>query len=115
MHEYSIVAALIERATAEAREHGARAVHRLEVSIGEQAGVEPELLARAYQTFRERTACEGADLVVSTVPARWVCPRCGGEVPRGGPLRCARCDQPARMQSGDEITLDRIELEIGDV
>jgi hypothetical protein len=28
-------------------------------------------------------------------------------------LRCCRCDVPARLTEGDEIVLDRIEMEVG--
>lgn len=112
MHEYSIVQALIERVDAEARARGASAVHRLSVRIGELSGVEVDLLATAYAAFRERTVCERADLDVQRVPARWECPRCGGPIGRGNLLRCATCDVPARLAEGDEIVLDRIEMEV---
>ena len=43
MHEYSIVQALLDRVAAEARSHGAVAVHRIRVQIGEASGVESDL------------------------------------------------------------------------
>jgi hydrogenase nickel insertion protein HypA len=113
MHEYSIVEALVERVAAEARARGATAVHRLSVRIGELSGVEVELLTTAYETFRERTICEGAMLDVQCVPALWECPDCGGAIRPGEMLRCRRCDVPARLTEGDEIVLDRIEMEVG--
>ncbi len=112
MHEYSIVRALLDRVEAEARARGATSVTRLAVRLGELSGVEPELLATAWRTFRERTICEGAALDLACVPARWACPRCGEEVPRGAPLRCAGCARPAALVAGDEILLDRIEMEV---
>ena len=115
MHEYSIVGALVERAAAEARARGATAVTALEVRIGELAGVESELLATAWTTFREGTVCAGAPLRIVNVPARWVCSRCGAGIPRGQALRCAGCARPARLAAGDEIFLDRIELEVPNV
>ena len=66
MHEYSIVQALLERVEAEAAARGAVAVERVVVQIGELSGVEIELLATAYDTFRERTICERAPLVSGT-------------------------------------------------
>jgi len=83
VHEYSIVQALVERVGAEARARRATAVHRLAIRIGELSGVEPELLRTAYETFRERTICEGAALDVQVVAARWECPGCGRAVGRG--------------------------------
>ena len=84
MHEYSIVGALIERVEREATARHATRVVRVHVRLGEFAGVEPELLATAYDTFRERTVCEGAPLVLDRVP-------------------------------GDELVLQRIEMEVPDV
>ena len=112
MHEYSIVQALLERVDAEARARGATAVHRLSVRIGELSGVEGELLATAYDTFRQRTICEGAALDLRIVPARWACPECGDAIARGAVLTCPSCAMPARLVQGDEILLDRIEMEV---
>lgn len=112
MHEYSIVGALVDRVAAEARARGATTVHRLSVRIGELAGVEVDLLTTAYETFRERTICEHAVLDVQRVPARWACPACGRAFHTGELLRCRDCDLPARLIEGDEIMLDRIEMEV---
>ena len=112
MHEYSIVQALLERVAAEARARQAIAVHRLSVRIGELSGVEVDLLTSAYETFRERTICERATLDLQRVPARWECPACGSAIARGDVLTCASCARPARLVQGDEIMLDRIEMEV---
>jgi len=115
MHEYSIVQALLERVEAEAAEHRAAAVHRLHIRIGEASGVEIELLRTAYGVFRDRTLCQNADLSIVPVPALWECPRCLAPIPRGAILRCSGCAVPARLAAGDEIVLDRIEMEVADV
>jgi len=112
MHEYSIVQALLGRVADEARRHGARSVHRLTVTVGELSGVETALLATAYDIFRERTICAGAPLEIRTVKARWECPSCGRARPRGAVLSCAACGHPARLVEGDEIVLERVELEV---
>jgi len=112
VHEYSIVGALIERIEQLARERRAKAVHGILVSIGELSGVEPDLLVTAYETFRERTICEGAKLTILPVVARWDCPECGQAIARGAVLECPRCGRPARLAAGDEIVLERIEMEV---
>jgi hydrogenase nickel incorporation protein HypA/HybF len=103
---------LVERVAAEARARGATAVHRLSVRIGELSGVEVDLLTTAYETFRERTICERAALYLELVPARWACPDCGGTIRPGDRLACPVCSVPARLVQGDEIILDRIEMEV---
>ena len=112
MHEYSLIQALVERVEAEARARSAAAVHKLDVRIGEMAGVDVELFKTAYLMFRERTICEGAELAVQVVPVEWACGTCGGAIAADGPLRCPHCLAPARMVGGDEIILDRIEMEV---
>lgn len=112
MHEYSIVQALLERVETEASSIDARAVSRLHVRIGELSGVEVPLLVTAFDTFKARSIAEHADLVVETVPAAWLCPGCGRAFTRGQILRCAACELPARLTAGDEIFLDRIEMEV---
>lgn len=115
MHEYSIVAALVDRVREEAVKAGASRVVRVHIRVGDSAGVDTPLLATAYDTFRERTVCEGAELVIENVETRWSCPRCGEEIARGARLRCPRCDVAARLAQGGEILLQRIEMEVSDV
>lgn len=112
MHEYSIVQALIDRASEEARKRGAVAVKGLSVRLGALAGVEPDLLKVAYEAFRERTLCADASLDIRRVEALWRCPACGRSFPTGAPLACPDCRVPARLAQGDEIFLDRIEMEV---
>ncbi len=112
MHEYSIVEALIERVDELARERQAKSVRGVLVSIGELSGVEPDLLATAYATFRERTVCENAKLTILPVAARWDCPECRQGIARGEILECPRCGIAARLSAGDEIVLERVEMEV---
>lgn len=112
MHEYSIVQALLDRVAETARAYTEPRVLEVRVRVGELAGVETALLRKAYDAFRERTLCRDAALVIEAAPARWACPRCGGEIASGGRLRCDRCDRPARLVEGDEILLERVEMEV---
>jgi hydrogenase nickel incorporation protein HypA/HybF len=115
VHEYAIVSDLMDRVRGEAEAHGAARVVRLSVRIGELSGVDPELLRVAWETFRERTICEGAPMALERVQAVWRCPRCETAIARGAVLRCAACNVPARLVQGDEIVLDRVEMEVPDV
>jgi hydrogenase nickel incorporation protein HypA/HybF len=112
VHEASLVQSLIGRVSELAREHGATEVHRVVVRLGTLSGVEPELLAIAYDAFRVRTVCARAPLEIGRVEARWECPGCGRAFAAGEALSCARCARPARLTQGDELMLDRIEMEV---
>lgn len=112
MHEYSIVQALIDRVQQEAEAHGAAAIHGIRVQIGELSGVEIDLLRSAYELFREKSVCDGAELEIVPVPASWSCRGCGVPIKAGEILRCPVCSQPAQLTAGDEIILERIEMEV---
>jgi hydrogenase nickel incorporation protein HypA/HybF len=111
MHEYSIVQSLVDSVAAAV---GARvaSVHRVEVAIGELAGVDCALLTTAFEVFRAGTICEHAALQIERIAALWECPRCQAVIVRGAFLRCPACNEPARLAAGDEIVLQRIELEV---
>jgi hydrogenase nickel incorporation protein HypA/HybF len=111
MHEYSLVSALVDRVEQEARARQAVAVHRLGVRLGALCGVEPELFASAFTLVRQGLLKDTV-LELRRSEAAWVCPRCGAPIPTGGVLRCAACDVPAKLESGDEILLEQIELEV---
>ena len=115
MHEYSIVASLVDRVQREVDARPGATVHRLHVRIGELAGVEVELLRTAFETFRARTSCEAAELAIETVAPEWRCSRCDAAIARGEILRCPSCGRPARLVAGDDIILERIEMEVRDV
>lgn len=112
MHEYSIVRALLDRVETEARARGAVRVHRVQVRVGELAGVDPGLLTTAFETCREQSICRGASFEVLPERIRWVCRGCGRDVTTGDVLQCADCGEPARLASGDGIVLERLELEV---
>lgn len=114
MHEYSVVGALVQ--SVEAAMGGRDAVvRRVRVAIGEQSAVDCGLLQTAFEVFREGTVCAEAELVIDRIPARWECPSCTVVIPRGAFLRCPTCNEPARLAAGDEIVLQRVEMEVADV
>jgi hydrogenase nickel incorporation protein HypA/HybF len=113
MHEYSLVQSLVHRVETEAEARQALGVHRLVVQIGELSGVDPELLASAYDLFRAGTVCEKAELQVRRVAATWRCSGCRAEIPRGEVLTCTACGLPAELaEGGDQILLETIEMEV---
>src|SRR5208283_4169622 len=114
MHEYSLVGDLLDQVTAHARARGATAVRKVTVGIGELAGVDPALFATAFETFRAAGPCRETELVIHWVEARWVCPTCARPITRGAVLRCPDCNGPGSLATGDELTLERIELEVPD-
>jgi len=113
MHEYSIVQALYDNVMAHARARGTGSIQEVRIRIGELSGVDVGLLDTAWRTFRVRTPCEAAAVLVEVVPARWACPLCHWQpATRPAVLRCAACGGPLRLAAGDEIVLDQIVMEV---
>jgi hydrogenase nickel incorporation protein HypA/HybF len=113
LHEYSLVQSLVTRVESLAGARKATAIHRLVVSVGELAGLDPELFQTAYDTFRAGTICERATLELKRVPAAWACPGCGRVIPKGEVLTCPACALPAKLSAGaDEILLETVEMEV---
>jgi hydrogenase nickel incorporation protein HypA/HybF len=112
MHEYSIVLALLERVEKEAATQAASRVHSIHLRLGEYSGVETSLLRTAFEMARDGSICASAKLQINPVEATWVCSSCGLPIERGSLLACPECRHPARLASGDEIWLDRIEMEV---
>jgi len=115
MHEYSIIQSLVDSVDAAVKETPDAIVVRVRIEIGDLSGVDVDLLATAFETFRDGTCCANADLSIERVSTQWVCPACDRPIAHGAVLRCAWCDEPARLAAGDEILLRQIEMEVPDV
>lgn len=109
MHEYSLVQALVDDVERQMRGRAGE-VRRVRLRLGALSGVDPGLLATAYQTFRPHTICAAAELELTQVPARWSCPTCKRQIAAGDRLQC--CGGPARLVEGDELVLEQLELEV---
>ncbi|MEU4732577.1 MULTISPECIES: hydrogenase maturation nickel metallochaperone HypA/HybF [unclassified Streptomyces] len=92
MHEMSIAMAVVGQVE-EAAPEGAVAVSRVELEVGELAGVVPDALAFCFELACAGTVLEGAELVTRSVRARAHCAACTGEWAVGMPpeLCCPGC------------------------
>ncbi len=116
MHELSICQALLVQVDqvmrAQGSPHASRQVDRITVEVGPLAGVEPELLARAFSIARLGTASAQAELVIETSDITVLCLVCGqrsaAQVNR---MLCAACGGfRTRLVEGDELRLCSVEL-----
>ena len=112
MHEMSICQGLIRQVEGFARENRAKRVDLIVLSIGPLAGVEPELLQRAFTVARMESVAEEAELVIETGPVMVECRGCGssGEA-QVNSLLCPSCgDWKVNLVQGDEMLLMRLEV-----
>jgi len=117
MHEASLCDALfdlVDRQVAHnLADHAGGVVRLIRVSVGELAGVDPELFQIAFDTLRiDRQPRAELELVL--VPASWRCALCDHTRAPDAPLTCPHCEAPLRLYEGGELTLERLELEVRD-
>ena len=114
MHELSIITSLFETLEAQAREHGAVRITRVQLRVGPLAGAVPELLRDAFDMYKNGTIAEGASLEIIESPVRVKCRACGAETePKDFILKCPECGSTdVSLCSGTELYLDKIELEM---
>lgn len=114
MHELSVAQALVEQVEDLVAHHGAQGVGKIRLRIGPLAGVVPDLLITAFPMAAAGTSVEGAELECLPSPLRVRCRTCGAEsdaLPNR--LLCAACgDWHTQVISGDEMILERVELDI---
>jgi hydrogenase nickel incorporation protein HypA/HybF len=113
VHELSIAQSLIELACEAALREGADRVAKLNVRIGQLAGVVAEALQFSFEIAAEGTLCEGAALEIEEVPIAVLCPRCNDVkmLPDGYNFCCPICGSPTpEIVAGRELDLISLEL-----
>jgi hydrogenase nickel incorporation protein HypA/HybF len=112
MHELSICQSLLEQVERIAAENRTTDVNRIFVTVGPLSGVEPALLARAFEVARLGTVAERAVLEIGTTRAIVWCEACASETPvAANSLLCGRCGTwQVELKFGDELLLTRVEL-----
>ena len=113
MHERSLVKALLRQVEDVAAEHPASHVVSIRVRIGEFSGVEPELLASAYDDLIMDTPFHSAALDLEQVPLEAVCEHCGSQfrIERFN-FRCDVCgSMKITIRGGEEMLLDSVTME----
>jgi len=113
MHEYSIVQALLTQCEELARENDAQSVTKVVVKIGKMSGVEPYLLESAFNTFKEQTVCEGAELILDVQPLVIECKQCGAITKLCTMyIKCPSCESvDVKVIDGEELFLMSLEME----
>ncbi|MFZ2968571.1 MAG: hydrogenase maturation nickel metallochaperone HypA [Sulfuricurvum sp.] len=113
MHEYSIVQALLTQCEELAHENKAQAVTKVVVKIGRMAGVEPHLLEMAFNTFKEKTVCDGAGFVMNLQPLVIACQGCLTVTVLDELFyKCPACESwDVKVIEGEEMFLMSLEME----
>lgn len=116
MHELSVCIALLDKVQQIAGEHDAGRVSEIVVKLGPLSGVEAPLLRNAWPLAAAGTIAEDAELSIDVAEVRVRCSQCGAESDaKPNRLLCDACgDFRTNIISGDELILERVELEASD-
>ncbi|STQ87018.1 hydrogenase/urease nickel incorporation protein HypA [Helicobacter muridarum] len=114
MHEYSIVASLIEIMLDEVYKHNADFVSEVVVSVGERANIEKTLLVSAFDVLKTeyKSLCE-CKITIIMEQLLLECQDCNKSFHSLNSPDCPFCEsQNTTIIAGREIRLEKLELEI---
>lgn len=113
MHEYSIVQSLLDSCEQHVESNDATKVSKVVVKIGVMSGVEPHLLEEAFNTFKEKTVCDGCEFVMNIQKIKIKCNSCGAENElEKNEFLCPKCkSSDINVTDGEEMYLMQLELE----
>lgn len=113
MHEYSIVQSLLESCEEHARQNSATKVIKVIVKIGVLSGVEPDLLQTAFDTFKEKTICDGCEFIINHQKVVITCLSCDEESTlEKNEFICPKCkSNQVKLIDGEDMFLMSLEME----
>lgn len=116
MHEYSVVASLLELCLEHVKENGATSVQNIVVSIGERANIDKTLLQSAFEVLQEEYECvRHATLTLTTEELLLECRECEATFHSLDNPTCPKCaSKNTHIIKGRDIRLEQLELEIDD-
>lgn len=111
MHEQSLVRNLLKQVDEIRRQHDARCVTEVQVELGPLSGVEPLLLASAFELLKSDTSAASAMLVIDEVRLLAACEPCNNQFEISDfVFRCPTCEGNVKVIRGDEFCLVSISV-----
>lgn len=113
MHEYSIVQALLNQCEEIAQKNKVEKVEKIITKIGVMSGVEIHLFQIAFDTFKEGTMCDGAELIINEQKLKLHCNSCKSEF-EIDEIRyaCKKCESlDVKVIDGEDMYLMSLEME----
>lgn len=116
MHEYSIVAQLIDMCQSHALQHKASSIAKVRIAIGERSGVDGALIKSAFESFRlESPLCQNAQLEIEYQEVALYCEDCGHNFSAKDRIYsiCPLCQSnKVTITQGKELHLLSLELDV---
>lgn len=112
MHERSLIHALLRQVDSIRCQHDAVSVTEVRVEVGPLSGVEPLLLATAFEQLAPRNNAAGAKLFIDEVRLLAKCNSCNREFEvEDFVFLCPMCGGGVRVVRGDELQLVSVSLQ----
>lgn len=113
MHELSIVNSLIDLCEKNAKNHNAKKITKVHVKIGKLSGIEPHFFQITFDTFKDKTICENAELIMDIEGLKVACFECG-EISELdiNEFICPKCKSTEiKTIEGEDMILQSLEME----
>lgn len=113
MHEYSIVASLLELCLTHLQEHDAARVQNIVVSVGERSNIDKSLLQSAFEVLQvEYDSIKDATLTLTTEKLLLECKDCKNTFHSLDNPACPNCNSKnTHITQGRDIRLEQLSLE----
>lgn len=113
MHESSVTESLLSLALEKANEAKATRITRINLVVGELAGIVPDCVQFYFDVISKNTLADGAVLLFETKPTRIRCRNCNKEfTPVDHDWSCPDCHEiGVEIVSGRECYMESIEVE----
>ena len=117
MHEFALVRSMLLQVDAIVAEQGGNEAEEIRIRCGAFAGVDPTLLATAFETLRPGTHWERTRLTIEVDPLRLRCEVCDESFsPERFRFVCSHCGSPrVRELSGDRVIIESIVIAAADI
>jgi hydrogenase nickel incorporation protein HypA/HybF len=106
MHEQSLMRNLLKQVKTIANEHACSEIAEIHVEVGAMSGVEPRLLASAFEQLAVESVFERAEFSIDEIALRAECKSCGHRFHvQEFRFRCPVCESSVRVVCGDQCQL----------
>jgi hydrogenase nickel incorporation protein HypA/HybF len=115
MHEFSIVAHLLEAVETQAQKLEASQVLAINLVVGERSGLVDESVTFYFDMLAEGTVAEGAKLNIRRTPMRFACQACETDyTPPPGDFHCPECGTVGQIvDDASHMMIESIEINRG--
>lgn len=113
MHEYSIIASLLELCLTHLQEHNATKVQNIVVSVGERSNIDKNLLQSAFEVLQtEYDSIKDATLTLTIEKILLECKDCKSTFHSLDNPACPKCESKnTHIIQGRDIRLESLSLE----